>query len=72
MTAANLDENELERLTGFRNPELFYLLKGNAHIHVGGTFFCAPHPFKPVVIIMVYDEQTEMHAPVLHVLVTGE
>ena len=72
MTAANPDANELERLTGFGNPELFYLFKGNAHIHADGTFFCAPHPFKQVVVIMVYDEQTELHVPVLHVLATGE
>ena len=72
MTAVNPDANELERLTGFGNPELFYLFKGNTHIHADGTFFCVPHPFKQVVVIMVYDEQTELHVPVLHALATGE
>ena len=62
----------LERMTGFGNPELFYLLKGKTHLHIDGTFFTVPHPFSQLIVVMVYDEQLELHAPALRVLVTGD
>ena len=72
MSTVNPDTNALERMTGFGNPELFYLLKGKTHLHIDGTFFTVPHPFSQLIVVMVCDEQVELRAPVLHVLVTGK
>ena len=41
-------------------------------MHIDGTFFTVPHPFSQLIVVMVYDEQLELHAPALHVLVTGK
>ena len=37
-----------------------------------GAFFTVPHPFSQLIVVMVCDEQVELHVPVLYVLVTGK
>lgn len=39
MSAANPDASELERMTRFRNQELFCLLKEKSKVRVDGAFF---------------------------------
>ena len=72
MSTVNPDTNALERMTGFGNTELFYLLKSKSHLHTDVTFFTVPHPLSQLTVVMVYDEHAELHVPVLHVLITGK
>ena len=59
-------------MAGFGNPELFYLLKGKLYLHIDGTFFNVPYPFSQLKVVMVHDEQTELRATFLNVLVAGK
>ena len=59
-------------MIGFGNPELFPLLNGKVNLHVDRTFFCVLHPLTQLIASMMCDVQTEMHVPILHVLVSGE
>ena len=72
MPTVNPDTNVLERMTGFGNPELFHFLKGKNNLHMDDTFFTVPHPFSQLIVVMVHDEQVELHVPVLCVLVTDK
>ena len=60
MSAVNPHANALERMTGFGNPELLYLLKGKSQLRIDGAFFTFPHPFSRLIVVMVYDGQTEL------------
>ena len=57
MSTVNPDINVLERMTGFGNQELFYLLKCRSHLHIDGAFFTVLHPFSLLIVVMVYNEQ---------------
>ena len=65
ITILGPDANELHRMIRFGNPELFFLLKGKTHLHVDGTFYCVPCRFTELLVLIIYDEQTEMYVPVL-------
>ena len=61
------DENELHRVVGFGNDELFPLLNGKTHLRVDDAFLCVPCPFTQVIVSMIHDEKMDMHAPILNV-----
>ena len=72
MSFVDPDNNELHCMIGFGNPELFSLLKGKTQLHMDSVFHSMLHPFVQCVVLIVCNEQTEMHVPIMHVLVIGE
>ena len=67
-----MDENtkKFERCVVYGNPALFGCLKGKVHLFIDATFRCTPHPFYQTLIIMVFDENTEVYVPILFILMT--
>ena len=48
------------------------MLKGKTHLHVDGAFSIVPHPFYQLMVIMAFDNQTELCVPIMCVLMTGK
>ena len=65
-------EGKMERIIGFGNPALFRIFGGNSKIFIDGTFKVCPKPFYQCLIIMVFDEQTDVFVPVFYVLLTSK
>ena len=57
MTLIDPETNELHRMIGFGNPELFPLLNGKVHLCVDGTFLCVPHLLSQIIALMTHDVQ---------------
>ena len=72
VTLPDQKTGKIERIVGYGNPWLFGLLNGRVQIYIDGTFRIVPHPFYQCLIIMVYDEQTDLYVPILYILMTAK
>ena len=72
MTIVERKTHLLKKLTVYGNPELFGLLNGEKHIHIDATFRCAPKEYKQMLVIMVFDDDTDSYVDVLYILMNGK
>ena len=72
MTTDNPGTNALERMTGFVNPELLHLLKGNSHLRTCSSCFAALHLLSQSIVFIDYEKKTELHVHVSNSLVAGQ
>ncbi|POM63006.1 hypothetical protein PHPALM_27764 [Phytophthora palmivora] len=64
---------KLERLIGWAHPALIKLLKyKKTTLFLDGTFRCVPHPFYQCVVMMVFDNATDLFVPVFYILCSAK
>jgi hypothetical protein len=63
-------DGQLFRVMGWAHPTLKLLLKAqSSSLFFDGTFKCVPLPFMQCLILMVYDNTTDLYVPVFYMLV---
>ncbi|KAF4141523.1 MULE transposase domain-containing protein [Phytophthora infestans] len=63
----------LERLVGWGYPDLIKLLKyKQTTLFLNGTFRCVPRPFYQCVVMIVFDNATDLFVPVFYTLCTSK
>ena len=63
---------KLERVIGFGSPALFQCIGGNQKVFINGTFKIVPKPFYQCLIVMVFDNQTDVYVSVFYILLTSK
>ena len=71
MTIADRKIQVLKKFTVYRNPELLGLINGEKHAHIDTTFRCLLKGYKQMLVVMIYNEDTETHCDVLYIMMTG-
>ena len=65
------ETNNLKKIVGFGNPDLFGSLLGKGvQLNIDGKFKIVPDPFYQCLIIMAFDETLGAYVPVLYILMT--
>jgi hypothetical protein len=69
-----LEKNEvLQKIVGWADCDLLHLATtGPKHYFMDCTFKCVPKPFKQLMVIMIYEEGTELYIPVFYILMEGK
>ena len=62
----------LKKFTVHWNSELFGLLNGKKHVHIDTTFRCVLKEHKQMLVIMVFNEDTDSYVDVLHIMMNGK
>jgi len=63
------EKNTHYRMLVFANPDLVPILRRRGvPLFIDATFRCVPHPFKQCLVVMGFDDETELYVPVLHIL----
>jgi hypothetical protein len=71
-SCAYAHKGKMSSLLGFAHPSLVKLLKYKGiTLFVDGAFKVTPAPFAQCVIIMLYDQATELYMPIFYVLTTA-
>ncbi|POM62950.1 LOW QUALITY PROTEIN: hypothetical protein PHPALM_27832 [Phytophthora palmivora] len=64
---------KLKRLIGWAHPALIKLLKcKKTTLFLEGIFRCVPHPFYQCVVMMVFDNVTDLFVPVFYILCSAK
>ena len=64
---------EFHRMIGWAHPDLVVLAsKGGLNLYIDCTFDVVPHPFVQMLVIMLYDEASQMFLPVFHILLQSK
>ncbi|OWY99627.1 LOW QUALITY PROTEIN: hypothetical protein PHMEG_00029342 [Phytophthora megakarya] len=68
-----MNGSTLERLVGWAHPALLKLVKyKRTTLFLDGTFRCVPQPFYQCVVMMVFDNATDLFVPVFYTLCTAK
>ena len=66
-------DDKLHTILGWGHPELISLLRrSQIHVFIDGTFFCVPKGFSQCIVIMIYDDDTDLYVPVMFFLVDNK
>ncbi|KII66998.1 hypothetical protein RF11_13656 [Thelohanellus kitauei] len=61
------------RLIMWAHPQLLLILsRQSITAFLDGTFKCVPHLFKQCLILMVFDDETDLYVPVIYCLVQNK
>jgi hypothetical protein len=64
---------KFQRMIGWPHPDMVILAsKGGLYLFIDCTFDVVPHPFTQMMVIMLYDEATQLYLPVFHVLLQSK
>lgn len=65
-----IKKGKLANLILFSHPDFTPMLKGDGiSIFIDGTFRCVPHPYRQLLIFMLFEDETSMYIPIIYCLI---
>jgi hypothetical protein len=66
------EDQKYQRMIGWGHFELMHLMRYDAHYFIDCTFKCVPKNFVQCMIIMIFDEGTQLYVPIFYILLQSK